>query len=104
MTPNYFATLGIPIHRGRAFDASDEHRAVISESLARKYWGGEDPIGQSIRVQGESIQIIGICGDTREILLSDPAPILYRPWRDEPQSAQQVDIRSTSDPLALAHG
>jgi putative ABC transport system permease protein len=103
VTPNYFATLGIPIHRGRAFDASDEHRAVISESLARKYWGGEDPIGQSIRVQGESIQIIGICGDTREILLSDPAPILYRPWRDEPQSAQQVDIRSTSDPLALAH-
>jgi putative ABC transport system permease protein len=102
VTANYFATLGIPIHRGRAFDASDDHRAVISESLARKYWGGEDPIGQSIRVHGESIQIVGICGDTREVLLRDPAPILYRPWRDEPDGAQQVDIRSSNDPLALA--
>jgi len=35
-------------------------------------------------------------------LLGDPAPILYRPWRDEPEHAQQVDIRSTSNPLALA--
>jgi putative ABC transport system permease protein len=103
VTPNYFATLGIPMRQGRAFDASDDHRAVISESLARRYWGGEDPIGQTIRVHGESIQIVGICGDTRDVLLRDPAPILYRAWRDEPQSAQQVDIRSTSDPLALAH-
>ena len=102
VTPNYFATLGIPIHQGRAFDAADKHRTVINESLARKYWPGEDPIGQPIRVHGESIQIVGICGDTREVLLGDPAPILYRPWRDEPEHAQQVDIRSTSNPLALA--
>jgi putative ABC transport system permease protein len=102
VTPNYFGTLGIPIHQGRPFHAADEHRAVISESLARKYWPGEDPIGQPIRVRGESLQIVGICGDTREVLLGDPAPILYRPWRDEPDHAQQVDIRSTSDPLALA--
>jgi putative ABC transport system permease protein len=103
VTPNYFATLGIPIHRGRAFDAADDHRAVISESLARKYWGGEDPIGKSIRVHGESIEIVGICGDTRDVLLRAPAPILYRPWRDEPDRAQQVDIRSSNDPLALTH-
>ena len=103
VTPNYFTTLGIPIHQGRAFGPADDHRAVISESLARKYWPGEDPIGRSIRVRGELIEIVGICGDTRDILLSDPMPILYRPWSDEPDHAQQVDIRSTSDPLALAH-
>jgi predicted permease len=103
VTPGYFATLGIPIRRGRAFDAADDHRAVISESLARKYWPAEDPIGKSIRVHGESIEIVGTCGDTREALLDDAAPILYRSWRDEPLSAQQVDIRSTGDPLALAH-
>jgi putative ABC transport system permease protein len=102
VTPNYFATLGIPIHQGRAFDAADDHRAVISESLARKYWPGEDPIGKSIRVHGESIEIVGICGDIRDVLLRDPTPILYRTWRDEPDSAQQVDIQSSNDPLALA--
>jgi len=102
VTPNYFATLGMPILKGGAFDARDGHRAVISESLARKYWPQEDPIGKSIRVRGESIEIIGICGDTRDVLLRGPAPILYRPWRDEPDRAQQVDIRTAGDPLAVA--
>ena len=95
------STLGIPIRRGRAFDPSDQHRAVISESLAGKYWNGEDPIGKLIRVRGESLEIIGICGDTH--LRPDPSPILYREWLDEPDAAHQVDLWSSEDPLALAH-
>ncbi len=101
VTPNYFATLGIPIRRGRSFDATDSHRGVISESLARKYWPGEDPIGKLVRVRGESIEIIGVSGDTRGVLLRGPAPIFYRPWRDEPDRAQQVDIQYTGDPMTL---
>lgn len=77
-------------------------RAVISELLAQKYWAGEDPIGKSIRVRGESIEIIGASGDARGVLLRAPAPILYRPWRDEPDHAQQVDIRTSDDPLGMA--
>ncbi len=103
VTPGYFATLGIPIHRGRALDSHDEHRAVISEALARKYWNRTDPLGQTIRIRNESVEIIGICGDTRNVLLREPAPILYRSWRDEPDRAQQVDLRTSADPLALAH-
>jgi putative ABC transport system permease protein len=102
VSPGYFATLGIPIHRGRAFDARDEHRAVISESLARKYWNRADPIGQTIRMHGDAIEIIGICGDTRDVLLRNAVPILYRAWRDEPDRAQQVDLRTWADPLTLA--
>ena len=74
---------------------------MISESLARKYWQGEDPIGKLIRVRGASLEIIGICGDTH--LRPAPAPILYSEWRDEPDAAQQVDLWSSEDPLALAH-
>lgn len=103
VTTGYFATLGTPIHRGRAFDARDDHRAVISESLARKYWDGENPIGKVIRLRGESVEIIGISGDTRDGLLHDVAPILFRPWRDQPDRAQQVDLRTSRDPLGLAH-
>ena len=102
VTPDYFTTLGIGIHRGRAFDVRDDHRAVISESLARKYWNGEDPIGKLILVRGERIEIIGVCGDTRDVLLGNGvAPILYREWRDEPDRAQQIDVRTSGDPLAL---
>ena len=103
VSPGYFVTLGTPIHRGRAFDVRDDHRAVISESLARKYWNGENPIGKLIQVRGESIEIIGICGDTRDVLLRDAAPVLYRPWRDEPDRTQQIDLRTWEDPLAIAH-
>jgi putative ABC transport system permease protein len=102
VTPDYFVTLGIPIRRGRAFDARDDHRALVSESLARKYWNGDNPIGKFIRIQDESIQIIGICGDTRGALLREPGPMLFRPWRDDPDAAQQIDVRTSGDPLALA--
>ncbi len=78
-------------------------RQDISESLARKYWSGETPIGKLIRVRDESIEIIGVCGDTRDVLLGNAAPILYREWRDEPDRAQQLDIRTSGDPLSLAH-
>ena len=101
VTPSYFATLGIPLHQGRAFEAGDDHRAVISESLARKYWSGANPIGQVIRVRGESIEIVGVCGDTRDVLLRGPSAILYRAWRDEPDRAQQIDLRTFGEPLAL---
>ncbi|HEV1284790.1 MAG TPA: ADOP family duplicated permease, partial [Bryobacteraceae bacterium] len=101
VTPSYFATLGIPIHQGRAFEPGDDHRAVISESLARKYWSGANPIGQVIRVRGESVEIVGVCGDTRDVLLSEPSATLYRAWRDEPDRAQQIDLRTFGDPLAL---
>ncbi len=101
VTPTYFATLGIPIRRGRAFEAGDNHRAMINEALARKDWSGDNPIGKVIRVRGDTIEIVGICGDTRDVLLSDPSPILYRAWRDEPDRARQIDLRTYGDPLAI---
>jgi ABC-type antimicrobial peptide transport system permease subunit len=54
-------------------------------------------------VRGESVEIIGICGDTRDVILRAAAPVLYRPWRDEPDRAQQIDLRTWGDPLAIAH-
>jgi predicted permease len=101
VTPDYFVTLGIPIRQGRAFDARDDHRALVNESLARKYWYGDNPIGKVIRIQDESIQIIGICGDTRDALLHEPEPMLFRSWRDEPDAAQQIDVLTSGNPLAL---
>lgn len=101
VSPGYFMTLGIPILQGRALDPRDNHRAVISESLARRYWNGENPIGKSIRLHGESIGIVGVCGDTRDVLLREAAPILYRSWRDAPDRAQQLDVRTSGRPLAL---
>ena len=53
VSPNYFATMGIPVVHGRAFEDADRiggpRSAIISQSLAKKFWGDEDPIGRRLR-------------------------------------------------------
>ncbi len=66
MTPGYFATLGIPLRRGRAIDERDDQKApqvvVISEALAERLWPGQDPIGRAVKVAGDRT-IVGVVGN-----------------------------------------
>ena len=82
-TSGYFQTLGIPLLRGRLFDDRDTpdspHAAVISESLARARWPGQDPIGQTIEfgnMDGDIrlLTVVGIVGDVHQYGLDTPAP------------------------------
>ncbi|HYM79222.1 MAG TPA: ABC transporter permease [Candidatus Dormibacteraeota bacterium] len=82
-TTGYFQTLGIPLLRGRLFDDHDTsdapHAAVISESLARTRWPGEDPIGHTIEfgnMDGDIrlLTIVGIVGDVHQFGLEAPPP------------------------------
>lgn len=96
-TPGYFQTLAIPLLRGRMFDdrdtADSPHVAVISDSLARTAWPGQDPIGRTIQfgnMDGDMhlLTIVGIVGDVRDYGLdAPPRPTVYvdlfqrpRPW------------------------
>ena len=82
-TTGYFQVLGIPLLRGRLFDDRDTsespHVAVISESLARTRWPGQDPIGQTIEfgnMDGDIrlLTVVGIVGDVHQYGLDAPAP------------------------------
>jgi predicted permease len=87
ITPGYFRTMGIPVVRGRAFDAADRVGApevvIVNESLARKHWPGESPVGRRISMagaQGPWKEIVGVVGDTRmEGADQAPLPALYIP-------------------------
>ena len=96
-TPGYFQALAIPLLRGRMFDERDNanspHVAVISDSLARAAWPGQDPIGHTIQfgnMDGDMhlLTIVGIVGDVRDYGLdAPPHPTVYvnlfqrpRPW------------------------
>lgn len=96
-TPGYFQALAIPLLRGRMFDERDTtnspHVAVISDSLARAAWPGQDPIGHTIQfgnMDGDMhlLTIVGIVGDVRDYGLdAPPHPTVYvnlfqrpRPW------------------------
>lgn len=102
----YFQALGIPVLRGRTFDARDSSGstrvAVISENIARHYFGDIDPIGRSFtfgREQGEEVTIVGVARDARQQLRSTPAPMVYVPLsqRTEPPSQMLAAVRTTGD-------
>lgn len=80
VTPGYFPAMGIPILRGRGFEAADTADAprvvVINDALARRYFPGEDPVGQVL----DRGTIVGVAGDVRNVRLDQPAiPELYYP-------------------------
>src|SRR5262249_29228335 len=92
VSPRYFETIGQRLVRGRAFEEGDQHGsrpvAVINESLARHYWGDQDPLGQRVSFGDEEepwVTIVGVVGDVRYYGLDrDPGHELYRPFAQQP--------------------
>lgn len=88
ISPQYFATLNIPLRRGR--DVSDHDTldqplvVVVSESLTTKYWPGQDPIGKRINIAGKDRAIVGVAGDVRTRGLERKSePQVYLPYRQQ---------------------
>ena len=86
---DYFSTMGIPLIGGRTFTKDDRPPAttvvVVNTLLARKYFGGENPVGKRIRFGPATqpwIMIVGVVGDTRNMgIETDPSPVIYIPFR-----------------------
>jgi putative ABC transport system permease protein len=100
-SPRYFATMGIPVLRGRDFNDADVYErpfvAVISESLAQHSFGTDDPIGHRIMcgldLPVKWMTIVGIVGDVRQASpAAQPGPELYMPLRQHPYVANEVQM------------
>ena len=108
VTPDYFRVMRIPIQRGRGFTAGDRDGAspvvIVSESMARKYWPGEDPIGRRLRVRTDPpVTVVGICGDIiHDWFDSRNAPTMYRPLAQVPSEFFGIAVRAAGDPAAVA--
>src|SRR5262249_10890709 len=99
--------LGIPIRRGREFtdrDNSDAPRVIlINETLARRYFPNEDPVGQQILYRGT---IVGVVGDVRQFGLDqEPAPEIYYPLAQNfaqlPAAGMALAVSALGAPEAL---
>ena len=100
--PGYFATVGIPLKSGREFSARDVEKmplvAVVSESVARRYFGGRNAIGQTIGGEEFTAEVVGIVGDTRPLSLRDaPVPMVYFPIAQWNQPIYTLAARMTGD-------
>jgi predicted permease len=83
-SPGYFQTVGIPLLRGRVFTAHDradtQQVAVVSGSMAARFFGDRDPIGARISTNGQNwTTIVGVVGDTRQSLDASPGDSVYLP-------------------------
>jgi len=111
VTADYFRTLRIPILAGRAFTPADDRDAppvvMVSESLARRYWPGEDVVGRRIRVDwGDDPpfrEIVGVVADVHHAELGTaPAPTMYTPIAQVPFRFAYLVARTAGDPAALS--
>jgi putative ABC transport system permease protein len=104
--PGYFAALQIPLLRGRYFrndERLDRTRVVIiSESVAKKYFPGEEPIGRHLAIDFESPQpqpyeIVGVIGDTRWNITDTIRPTFYAPLLSGNPNYAGLAVRGNSN-------
>jgi predicted permease len=110
VTPGFFDTLRLPLLSGRApAAADDEHAArvaVVSRSLAERYWPGLDPIGRRFRFGGAGepwTTVIGVAGDhIHHWFDRRDYPTLFASWAQSPQREMAFALRTRGEPEALA--
>src|SRR5277367_2064507 len=114
ITPDYFATMRIPILQGRDFGAQDEAAStpvvIINEALARQIFPGENPIGKHIKPEVGSgtseplmREIVGVVGNVKFHDLSDEwAPESYIPYAQISFGSLTLVVRTEQDPHSLA--
>jgi putative ABC transport system permease protein len=109
ITPGYLQILGIPLLSGRDFDGHDRPEsakvAIITQSVARRHWHGQDPVGRRISLDNGKTwtQIVGVIGDVHEHGLDAPVDnLIYLPFAQYPQNGPALMARTQGDPMAVA--
>jgi putative ABC transport system permease protein len=108
ITSEYFSTLRIPILRGRAFTTADREDTqpvvVVSESMARKFWPNEDPLGRRMKVRGGPwLTVVGISADViHDWFNRRNTPAMYRPLPQAPSDYLCLVVRTSGEPTAIA--
>ena len=105
----YFETIGIPLLRGRGFNSADNADGplvvVINESMARNYWGLQNPVGQRLQFGPPKWRtVIGVVGDVRhEGLDAETRPEMYVPFAQAPNNEARttIVIRTVVDPASV---
>jgi putative ABC transport system permease protein len=102
-TPDYFRTMGVRLVSGRLIEARDEpetpHVAVINQTMARRYFDGENPVGRVINNPHGRNEIVGVVTDLRHQGLDrEPRPELYLPFRQNPFHGMAVIVRTDAEP------
>jgi len=107
-TPGYFAAMGMPIIKGRAFESSDTATslpvAIVDEKLASMYSPTGDLVGKRIRIGGGDpwLTIVGVVPNVKNRKLDEePWPYVYRPYSQWIRRETMLVVKTSVDPTAL---
>jgi putative ABC transport system permease protein len=107
---DYLEAMGVPLMEGRLFnerDAADaKGRVIINETMARKYWPGESPIGKRVQISWDNVEdeVIGVVGDVKHAALDAAIrPMTYWPFARSPYGTMTVTIRMAGDPTSIVN-
>jgi putative ABC transport system permease protein len=113
VSPDYFRTVNVPLLKGRALDDHDTDSAprvvLVNQSLVRRDFGGEEPVGKKINFgatgsDGQPIwfEIVGVVADVRSLELnSEPTPEIYTSYLQDPFAGMSYVVRSQVEPQSL---
>jgi predicted permease len=103
VSPGYFRTMGLALVRGRMFTAADRDGGpavvIVNETLARKIWGSEDPVGKTLSFGrtsgGTPMTIVGVARIAKyRSLGEDPLPMLYAPYAQQARQSLSLVVRT----------
>jgi predicted permease len=108
VSPEYFNTMGIPLLKGRYFDAHDKKGApdtvIVDETLAERFWPNDNPLGKRLkRANTDSWKtVVGVISDAKEYSQEKEPPItVYYPFEQTIARSMFLVIRTTSDPVQM---
>lgn len=111
VTPDYFATMQIPLLRGRQFSSQDTKDKpgviIVNEAFVQRVWPSESPLGKRFTVgfEKEPREIVGVVGNIKQTTLDARArPAMYMPHLQSPSAVMTMLVRTTGEPLGLASG
>jgi len=109
VSPKYFATLQLPLEKGRDFtdqDIKESQRVIIvNQTFADRYWPGQEPIGKQVisDLTNESFTVVGIARNAKYNQLNEaPTPFVYLPLYQVYRAGMTLNARVSGDPLAFA--
>ena len=112
VSPDYFRTMGIVVKRGRVFTTADAEGqpgvVVVSESVARRAWPGEDPVGKRLKIplpptpyHDTWLTVVGVVADARYREIQASRFDLYMSFLQSDHGPNHLVVRSSTDPAAL---
>jgi putative ABC transport system permease protein len=112
VSPGFFPTLGVRLERGRYLHDADGRQAtpaaVVSRTLAERFWPGQDPVGRRLKLARPAqelpwLTVVGVVADVRNNWFgADLRPTIYVPGRQTPNARMNLIVAAAGDPLRLA--